>query len=284
MLYTACMVRQYCWNFNVRSYEVDPWGQVPAAGILRYFEHSAVAAAADAGYGNDFHRQNNSAWVIRRMALLINGSIRSGHELEITTWLSHFVRVRGGREYRLRNLTTGEDVASGLAEWVYMNRTTMSPMQIPREMATGFETPGKPLYEYVAPVVEPEIEIASPSSVVERTAEWHECDSFGHVNNANYVGWLDDAFLDALEANGKPAAQLHHEGLAPRGVYYKLDYKRAALPRDTLQIATGISAVSGRSYAVNQTISLLSGEDVLDARSVYSLEGTSRQAKNPNNP
>ncbi len=261
----------------MRSYEVDAWGEVPAAGILRYFEHSAVTAAVDAGYGSDFHRENNSAWVIRRMALAVTGSIRSEHEIEITTWISHFARVRGGREYRMRNVTTGGEVAAGLAEWVYMNRGSMAPMQIPREMAVGFDIPGQPLYNYDPPTVQAEVEIEQPVSTTQRVAEWHECDSFGHVNNANYAGWLDDAFIAALEANGQPAAQLRLQGIMPRGEHYKLDYKRAALPGDAMQIETRIEAASEQGYAVSQLISLLSGEEILRANSIYRVLGRARQ-------
>src|SRR5262245_41023058 len=97
------MVRQYTWQLNVRRYEPDAWGMVPTSGILRYFEQSAVAAAADAGYGAEFHREHNSAWVIRRLTLLMQEPIHQTDELQITTWASHFAKVRGGREYIIHN-------------------------------------------------------------------------------------------------------------------------------------------------------------------------------------
>ena len=96
------MVREYRWRLRVRSYEGDAWGQVPASGMLRYFEQSAIDAAADAGYGREFHRDNRSAWVIRRMTLLFGERpALTGEELEIRTWISHFAKVRGGSEYRV---------------------------------------------------------------------------------------------------------------------------------------------------------------------------------------
>src|SRR5947207_492129 len=102
------MVREYAWRLNVRSYEADAWGIVPTSGILRYFEQSAVAAAADAGYGSEFHRERNSAWIVRRITLLMQEPAHQTDELQLTTWISHFAKVRGGREYRIRDAASGK--------------------------------------------------------------------------------------------------------------------------------------------------------------------------------
>lgn len=262
-------MRQFSWQLRVRSYESDAWGYLPAAGLLRYLEQSAVTAAADAGYGNSFHREYNSAWVIRRMTLLVPTPVRPGSDLEITTWISNFARVRGGREYRVCD-ASGAVVASGLAEWVYINRTTFAPMAIPPQVAADFNAPGAPLGTYEPPVLdEAEDSTTTAEHSSHRKAEWHECDSMGHVNNANYAGWLDDAMLSTLEAGGTSIAEQRKQGLRLHGAYYKLEYKRAALPGDQLAITTRIDRQSGHAYAATQRIALPSGDELLTANSVY---------------
>src|SRR6476619_4270758 len=188
-------VRTYNWRLKVRSYEGDAWGRVPASGILRYMEQSAILAAADAGYGNDFHREHNSAWVVHRATISLPIPLRLGAEVEITTWISHFSRVRGGREYIFKDATTGETLGVALTEWVYVDRTTLQPKAIPRELAVDFATPGGIQQEYDPPTLEANMNV---SFATERTVEWHEIDSMGHVNNAVYADWLDDAFRNAL--------------------------------------------------------------------------------------
>src|SRR5437870_13657573 len=113
------MVREFRWRFTVRSYESDASSLVPASVILRYLEQSAVIAAADAGFDREFHEEHGTAWVIRRMNLVVRGTARSQDELEVTTWASDFERVRAGREYRVFNLTAGVLLAEGIAQWVY---------------------------------------------------------------------------------------------------------------------------------------------------------------------
>lgn len=253
----------------MRSYESDAWGYLPTSDILRYLEQSAVAAADDAGYGNGFHRRNNSAWVIRRMTLLVPTPVRPGEGIELATWISSFARVRGGREYRVRN-ANGESVATALAEWVYINRTTFAPMALPPEVDADFDPPGAPVGTYEPPAIEASDDAQAPfEHTVRRTVQWHECDSMGHVNNANYADWLDDAMLATLEATGTDIAEQRDIGLRLHGEYYKLDYRRAARPGDQLTVATRLDRRSATAYAATQRISTPQGDDLLTASSFY---------------
>jgi len=261
------MVREYRWQLKVRSYEGDAWGLLPASGMMRYLEESAVSAARDVGYGRDFHEERGSAWVIRRMNLALETPVRIHDELEIATWISHFDRVRGGREYRVINSVTGESVATGLAEWVYLERKTLRPLPIPRALSVDFDVPGAPLGKYEAPLLPSstkEIEFST-----ERVAEWHECDSMGHVNNTQYVDWLDDAWRAAMEELGWKVGELRAQGVQMRGEHYKLDYKRGALPGDHLIIKTRLQGEVGRLCSVSQEITTGSGAEILSGSTVY---------------
>lgn len=262
-------MREFHWRLGVRSYEWDAWGQVSSAVMLRYFEQSAVGAAADAGYGKEFHRRYNSGWVIRRMTLLMHSPMRGGDELELVTWISHFARVRGGREYRVHNAESGKLVATGLAEWVYVNRDTLAPMAIPRELAIDFSTPGAPIYTYSIPPVRELEEQEGREFQVERVAQWHEADSLGHVNNAIYADWLDDALRAASDRLGPSTGELRARGLQLRGEAYSLDYKRAAVPGDQLVISTQLTGMEGRLVSVRQAIKDKSGIEMVLAKSVY---------------
>lgn len=264
-------MREYRWQLKVRSYEGDAWGYLSSAWLLRYLEHSAVMAAADVGYGSQFHEENRSAWVIRRMTLLMPRLISLGQDLEIVTWISHFARVRGGREYRVFD-AGGELVATGIAEWVYMDRATLTPMAIPQQTAIDFDVPGAPLGNYDPPPLEPPDEVEGWEHSTSRVAYWHECDSLGHINNAVYTGWLDDAMFAAVEAHGTSVGAQREDGLRLGGVYYKLDYKRAALPGDELTVTTHLERQSGPSYAVSQRIISADGTALLTASNIYTWQ------------
>lgn len=268
------MVREYRWQLQVRSYEGDAWGLLPASGMLRYLEEAAVSAARDAGYGRAFHDERNSLWVIRRMALALNAPVRIGDCIDIVTWASHFERVRGGREYRVTN-AEGTLVASGLAEWVYLERQTLRPLAVPREVAVDFDLPGAPLGDYSPPALSP----SGQEQIfrTERVAEWHECDSLQHINNSVYVDWLDDSLRGGLAELGWGVESFRERGLQLRGEHFRLDYKRAALPGDHLVIMTVLQQSIGRLLSVRQRVVTSSGAEVLTADNVYGWQNNEGQ-------
>ena len=261
------MVRIYTMQSWVRNAECDVWGQLPPSGVLKLFEQGAVAAAADAGYDREFHRRNGSAWVIRRMTLLMHAPAHLGDRLELTTWLSHMVRVRGYREYQLANTTTGDIVATGIAEWVYIDREKIVPKIIPKEAEIDFDMPGAALNTYEPPEVE---SLPQPVEVkTERVAEWYECDSMGHVNNTVYPDWLDSGVRAMMDACGWPVSKLKEQDVQLRGEHFALDYKRPALPGDRLTITTRLDAMSGRLCRMSQVVANADGGELLTGTSVY---------------
>ena len=262
------MPRIYTWQHTVRNYEGDAWGQLQPSGILRLLERSAIIAAAEGGYGREFHEEHGTAWVVRRMKLLLPSVAHADDDLEITTWASHFVRVRGGREYRIRNLATDEQVAQAIAEWVYIDRATSAPMPIPVDVAANFDVPGAPLGSYEPPPVAP---LSEPREFTDtRRAEWYEADAMAHVNNSVYADWLDAAVRSAMEEMGWPMARLKSEGYQLRAEYIFLDYKRPVMPGDRLLITTRLVGREGRLCAFNQAINRVKDStEVAAAEYVY---------------
>jgi YbgC/YbaW family acyl-CoA thioester hydrolase len=201
------------------------------------------------------------------MTLQSHAPIRIGDRIEVTTWLSNLERVRGGREYRVVNAETGELGASGLAEWVYVDRQTLRPMALPPDLLNRLRVPGAPLGDYDPPAVP--LAEAPRRFTSRRSAQWYECDTHGHVNNSVYADWLDEAMRAALLEMGYSTSDLKAAGVQLRGIHYRLEYKRAALPLDSLQIETTLTGTKGALCAVKQHISTEAGTDLLTAGSIY---------------
>jgi acyl-CoA thioesterase FadM len=261
----------YTLHHTVFNSEGDAWGQLQPSGVLRILETAAILAAAAGGYGDEFHAAQGTAWVIRRMNLLLLAPAHVSAELEIRTWASHFMRVRGGREYNVRNLTTGDQVARGIAEWVYVDRKSGMPRPIPPQVGIDFDVPGAPLGLYEAPSIAP---MHTPREFrANRKAEWYEADSMGHVNNTVYADWLDAAFRDAMEQMGWPVAVYKERGYQLRAEYIALEYKRPALPGDHLAITTGLVGRQGRLCSVRHVIRQISSSDSVELASAEYVYG-----------
>ncbi len=274
------MPRIYTWQHTVRNYEGDAWGQLQPSGILRLLERSAIIAAAEGGYGREFHDEHNTAWVVRRMKLLMPSVAHANDDLEITTWASHFVRVRGGREYRVQNLDTDQQIAHAIAEWVYIDRATGAPRAIPASVGVDFDVPGAPLGNYEPPAV---ASLDSPREFVDtRRAEWYEADTMGHVNNAVYADWLDAATRLAMEEMGWPIVRLKADGFQLRAEYLYLDYKSPVLPGERLVVTTRLVGMEGRLCATSHSIAR--AEDGTEAALAEYVYGWADEAGEPLEP
>jgi YbgC/YbaW family acyl-CoA thioester hydrolase len=214
------------------------------------------------------------------MTLQSHAPIRIGDQIEVTTWLSTLERVRGRREYRVVIAETGELGASGLAEWVYVDRQTLRPMPLPPDLLNRLRVPGAPLGDYDPPAVP--LAEAPRRFISRRSAQWYECDTHGHVNNTVYADWLDEAMRAALLEMGYSIMDLKAGGLQLRGIHYRFEYKRAALPGDNLLIETTLTGSDGALCAVEQRIDTDAGAELLSARSIYAwLTNDGEQAEPP---
>jgi YbgC/YbaW family acyl-CoA thioester hydrolase len=67
---------------------------------------------------------------------------------------------------------------------------------------------------------------------------WHECDTYGHVNNAVYLTYLEMARVQYLRDLGISLEDLRKDG---RGLWVArvcIDYRAPALPDDRLAVLT----------------------------------------------
>jgi acyl-CoA thioester hydrolase len=66
----------------------------------------------------------------------------------------------------------------------------------------------------------------------------YECDSYGHVNNANYLNYLEYGRYEYLKDIGFDYPALVKAGYGVYVVRVEIDYRRSALPDDNLLIRT----------------------------------------------
>jgi acyl-CoA thioester hydrolase len=84
---------------------------------------------------------------------------------------------------------------------------------------------------------------------IELDVQSEDIDSYGHVNNAVYLTWLDRAAWSHSASLGVPLAQClsMRRGMAAQRI--EIDYLRAALRGDRIQAATWIVSADGRLRA-----------------------------------
>lgn len=106
----------------------------------------------------------------------------------------------------------------------------------------------------------------------------YHLDLYGHVNNARYLEFLEEARWAMLEVSPGMAA-LHERGLLFVVVNINIDYRRPATNGDELEINSRIGKVGNRSMVFEQEVRLVgSGDAVADARVTFVLVDSTGRA------
>ena len=94
-------------------------------------------------------------------------------------------------------------------------------------------------------------------------------DVYGHVNNARYLEFLEDARWTLIESE-IDLEKWRKLGFAFTVVKITINYRKAACLNDVLDIHTRLDRLGGRSGVFKQEITLAStGEPVADAEVVF---------------
>jgi acyl-CoA thioester hydrolase len=89
----------------------------------------------------------------------------------------------------------------------------------------------------------------------------YECDSYGHVNNANYLNYLEFARWDFLKQIGFDNEAILEGGYAVYVARIEIDYKKSARTDDELVIKTWAIKKGAVSGILQQQI--LRGEELI---------------------
>lgn len=89
----------------------------------------------------------------------------------------------------------------------------------------------------------------------------YECDSYGHVNNANYLNYLEFARYEMLKTVGFDYPSMIQAGYGVYVARIEVDYKRSAMADDVLLIRSWPVKKGAVSGIIAQRI--LRGEDVI---------------------
>lgn len=250
-------------TFRVRHYECDAYGHVNHANYLRYMQETAFDASAAAGYDFDWYAAAGHNWLVRESDITYHRPLTYGDSVTVKTWVADFHRVRSRRVYELRLTGSGELAAEASTDWVYLQTNTLRPATIPQEMQKAFypEGPPQPAQQrdrFPTPPPAPPLAFTS-----RRLVEWRDIDTVGHVNNANYLVYLEDCGVQAVNHFGWPMSRMMAAGFGIVARRYRIDYKQAAVLDDELLVTTWVADVKRATAVRHYTITRASDEALI---------------------
>jgi acyl-CoA thioester hydrolase len=257
--------REFLWRAPVWQADLDAFGEVRNASLLRLLQETATRASSDAGFDSRYYDRTSAMWLIRRTTLTLASAARYGDILDVRTWIADFRRVRSQREYEV---CAGDRlVARASTDWVFVDRSQGRPRRIPAEWETVF-APENPTTAVRIPF--PEMEPHTGATTLQRRIELHDLDALQHVNNSNYVSYLEQAALEVASAAGWGFSDQIAAGGRLRAISHDVEYLDAACYGERIEITTWPTTVT--SDAVERHTHLHRGDParpLLQARSRY---------------
>jgi len=234
---------EYVLRIPVPVAEIDPFGELRPSAYVRLLQLAASEASATAGHDAGWYARKGTTWIVRRTRFEQEEPARQGDDLRIHTWVSDIRRVRSWRRYEIERASDGCAIARASTDWVYVNSANGAPTAMTDElqrafMPDGIVTEGRPP------------RLRSPTDPIEiplRQVEFGDLDSLGHVNNANYVTFVQQALLEDLQRRGWTPDFDRPDGGHLRVLTLEIEYLAQAVYRNRLSARIATAATSERT-------------------------------------
>jgi acyl-CoA thioesterase FadM len=215
------IVRGVSVPYRVRFDECAPDGVVRSSALLRYAQDVAWVHSERMGFDRAWYADRDLAWVVRTAELAILGPVELGETIELSTAVTGFRRVWARRRTEGRR-HDGRLVLWGHTDWVMTDVVRGLPGKVPPEFPAAFDVPPGPFEPGRVPLP------PAPDDAVRHASRVRpqDLDPMGHVNNAAYLDYLEEA-LDAAGEVARPAISG-----TPRRI--RLEYLAPAAPGITL--------------------------------------------------
>ena len=208
----------YLAGYRVRFDEAGADGRIRTGSLLRYAQDIAWRHSEDLGFDRRWYTDQGRWWVVRSVDLDVLAPIPMGALLRLATAVVGHRRIWARRRGEFR-LADGQLAAVTMVDWVLLDERGRI-LRIPPDFGVVFPNPeleGEILRVPLAP---------SPpdATVIGLRVRPQDLDPMGHVNNAVYLDWIEEA----VAAAGAPEAIV----AVPRTV--AIEYAASAEPGDAL--------------------------------------------------
>ena len=177
--------------YRVRFDECGADGVVRTSALLRYAQDVAWIHSERLGFDRAWYADRGLAWVVRAAELGIVAPVSLGETLSISTGIAGFRKVWARRRTEARR-PDGTLAMWGHTDWVMTDRRGM-PGRVPPEFPAAFAVAPGPFEPGRVPLP------PTPHDAIVHVTRVRpqDTDPMGHVNNAAYLDYLEEALIEA---------------------------------------------------------------------------------------
>ncbi|MDR1429994.1 MAG: acyl-ACP thioesterase [Spirochaetaceae bacterium] len=227
---------------------VDKTNRMKLSTAFDFFQDAANNHAEDLGVGRDEFERAGHIWVLSRMSVFMERRPEWNEELVMRTWPRGTAKLFAIRDYELAD-KEGKSVVRGRSGWIIVESKTRRPLRpealvenMPRNEGRDALPDGAGAVPALREVSSGDGSASQAVRAAERRAAYSDIDMNGHVNNARYIEWIEDA-LDPGRLYGAEHLRLD------------INYTSEVLPGETIELWTSGSQpliVEGRKAGTDQ--------------------------------
>lgn len=256
------MSKIFTRTFRVRWGELDASGTVSAANYLRYLIETAWDWGVAMGWDSDYSQNPDVFWVIRETEIRFLRPLRHNDVFDFSIWMVNWQRVRGTRCFEMKFKESGEVIAQGTQQIVYMDAKKGRPISLPEADVERFRQENPRVFPSerfpkIAPVEDP--------FTMQRQVERMDLDAYDHVNNAVYINYVEEAAARSLSAQGWTPAKLAESNMAIETRRIHIQYLSIAGWGDMLNISTHLFDIKESGASRHVGITRTDGTPVADS-------------------
>ena len=218
---------------SIRFGNVDQSERLTLGSIFGFFQEAAISHAEDLGVGHDALKNSGQAWILSRFSVFIERRPMWGEQIQICSWPRGCEKLFALRDYEIRD-AEDHTIIQGRAGWLIIDTEKRRPLRVEPFLAPLPANKGIDSFTRTGASAIP-VSLSprdSLSKKTERVASYSDIDHYGHVNNARYIGWIQDATDMQILTN---AASMRMD----------INYLSELLPGDTAEIWTAPLEDSG---------------------------------------
>jgi acyl-ACP thioesterase len=188
LLYSTGMdifTRQY----DITVGDVDKNHLMKPSCLFDFFQEITTVHGEDLGVGVNVMQNAGLAWVLSRFMVIVEQRPKFGQRIEITSWPHGSEKLFLLRDYLAKD-QNGAILARARSRWIIIDIEKRKPLR-PQSLPVPL-----PLNEGHDAVIMANSALAKRDNLVkmsERKAVYSDIDFNGHVNNARYIQWIQDA-------------------------------------------------------------------------------------------
>jgi acyl-ACP thioesterase len=146
------------------------------------------------GVGIEDLRVNQEVWVLSRLLIAMEHYPRAGEEVLVKTWPRGIERLFALRDFLIYN-TKGAVFGRATSNWLLLDIASRRPKRLERVFESMPVAPDQRALEQKLEKL-PVLKSGEQAGLVEAT--YSQIDRNNHVNNAEYVSWILDAFTPEI--------------------------------------------------------------------------------------